>query len=75
MCRPDDFPPYDTAYPATVLDADDPPEYEDEMSLAHRIKEEALVDGTWCNGHPDNSFSVSRVCEHGRLLPHVIDRR
>ncbi len=45
---------------------------EDEMSLAHRIKEEALAENNWCDGHPDNGFNVSRVCEHGRLLPHVI---
>ena len=29
----------------------------------------------WCDGNPANQSDLSFVCEHGRLLPHVIEAR
>lgn len=46
MCRPENYPPYDTAYPSTPTGEHDPDEWTppDEMTLAKQYREDMEAD-------------------------------
>lgn len=80
MCRPEDYPPYDTAYPSTPTGENDPPEWEDEMSLAHRIKEERMAEeprvepSVFVLRLHDVLVQDPRGCEHPRFMKPQCER-